>query len=112
MARMIVNCCGKMSLVLIVLLVPALAFAENINLVRTAEMGVAEQIVARKVAGRNLLVGLDENGDVTIYYRKVSLTMSYNPADIIPQARERVVLNAPLEPSAVGGFGVKVGFAF
>jgi hypothetical protein len=102
----------SISMVLGGLLVPSLACAESVNLLRSAEAGSPEQIVAKRVAGRPLVVGLDENGDVTIYFRKVSLTVSYNPADVLPQARERVPLNPLPESAAVGGFGVKVAFAF
>jgi hypothetical protein len=94
------------------LLVPTLASAESVSLVRSAVMGSADPIVSTKVDNKPLQVGLDENGDVTIYYRKVSLTMSYNPADLLPPAKEQVVLNTSPQSSAVGGFGIKVGFAF
>ncbi len=118
MGRLLGNCLGSLlrrsSLLIIpgILLVPTLASAESIDLVRSAVMGTADPIVARKVDNKPLLVGLDENGDVTIYYRNVSLTMSYSPAELLPPARERVVLNSSPESSAVGGFGIKVGFAF
>lgn len=118
MGRLRGNCLGSLlrrSILLIIpgiLLVPAWASAGSIDLVRGAVMGTADPIVARKVDNKTLLVGLDENGDVTIYYRNVSLTMSYNPTELLPPARERIALNSSPELSAVGGFGLKVGFAF
>jgi len=118
MASMIGNCLGslllrlRLSLFFGVLLVPALVYAESISLLRTVVMDSPEPVAARKVDSRPLLVGLDENGDVTVYYRNISLTMSYNPVDDFPPARERVVLNSSPGSSAVGGFGIKIGIAF
>lgn len=118
MASMSGNClgslllCVRLSLLFAVLLVPALVQAESISLVRTAMAGSPDPVASRRVDNRPLLVGLDKNGDVTVYYRNVSLTMSYNPVDMLPPARDRVVLNSSPDASVVGGFGVKVGIAF
>ncbi len=101
---------GMMAAILGMFLTPALVSAESIDLVRTAQLVTGEPRPAGK--SDRPLIGLDENGDVTIKFSKVSLTMSYSPTDLLPSNRERVVLNTSPEPPAVGGFGIKVGFTF
>ncbi len=101
---------GNVVIMLGLLLVPTVASAEAINLTRNVRMDPGTPAATRN-ADRPLL-GLNENGDVTIQYRNVSVTMSYNAADLLPPTRERVALNPAPDPSALGGFGIKVGFAF
>lgn len=91
--------------------IPQAVCAGSIDLVRTAELGNLKSIVAKKIAKKSMGIGLDDNGDVTLTYNRMSLTFTYNPDDLMPQPRERVALAQPESP-AVSGIGIKLGVSF
>jgi len=91
--------------------IPQAVCAGSIDLVRTAELGNLNSVVAKKIAKKSMGIGLDDNGDVTLTYNRMSLTFTYNPDDLMPQPRERVALANPESP-AVSGIGVKLGVSF
>ncbi|MSM41088.1 MAG: hypothetical protein GJT30_15845 [Geobacter sp.] len=98
-------------IVVAAVLIPQAVCAGSIDLVRTTELGNLNSIVAKKIAKKSMGIGLDDNGDVTLTYNRMSLTVTYNPDDLMPQPRERVALAQPESP-AVSGIGIKLGVSF
>ena len=105
----LVRCCP---FIVMLLSVPQWAGAESLRLVRTATLATPEAVTMTPKHRQPVSVGLDDHGDVTVYFPKLAVTMTYNPVDVAPPPRDHVVPTVDPQTDTVGGFGVKVCFAF
>ncbi|HEY5973417.1 MAG TPA: hypothetical protein VIU41_01625 [Geobacteraceae bacterium] len=77
---------------------------------------VVDKVVAKtaeKEAVARLALGVDNDGNVMIRYRRTSITLVYGPEKSDQETKERLGLVPPLKESVgIGEMSFKVSFAF
>ena len=68
--------------------------------------------IVRQAVKRPMDVSINENGDLVIRHRDVSLTVAYSPPDEFIEPQERLRIAQRQDCPAISGLSLKIGFPF
>lgn len=106
-------CRLSLTAIIAFILSPLTALAENINLFSVAERQPQGIKLAEKLPVKRLVLGLDDEGNVMVRYRKICVTLVYGPDSGVDGYKDRAGLVPPLKESqGIGEIRCKVGFVF
>lgn len=91
---------------------PALSWAEPLLLLHSDVQLPPLPAAAVQDAQRSVTVGLNENGDLIVRHRGLSLVVAYNPPNDIIDPMERIRIAQRQECPAISGISLKVSLLF
>lgn len=100
------------TIALITLLVPALASADPYLLLQNDGSHSPAQETAVQSIKRPMTVGINENGDLMIRHKDLSLILAYNPPPTTIDHQERIRIAQRSDSPAISGISFKVSMVF
>lgn len=97
---------------LTIFLAPSMACSDPFLMLHT-DRGLSPAIeTGRRITNPSVMVGLNENGDLTIRHSDVSLVLAYNPPNDIIDYQERIRIVQRQDCPAISGISLKVSLLF
>ena len=91
---------------------PSMAFSDSFLMLHTDRSLPPAHDTGKQISTRPVTVGLNENGDLTIRHRDVSLIVAYSPPNDIIDHQEQLRIAQKLECPPISGISLKVSFLF
>lgn len=97
---------------LIIFIAPSIACSDQILMLHTDSCLSPAPEAVKNTTKRSLSIGLNENGDLMMSHRDVSLIMAYNPPSEVIDQQERIKNVQKQDCPSISGISLKVSFLF